>query len=407
LGFYTVIEGFGKDFLGRYFKNTKGNLYDGGFLQEVNGNLERDTGGGPNDRADLKALIAAAQEPDPMQRWARLDKVLDLDRFVSYLAMEILTWDWDGYPLNRNNYRIYHDPATDKLIFLPHGMDQMFQNPGASALRPNFNGLVAAAVLKTPQGRQLYKQRVGTLFTNVYQIEVLTNKLAGLHARNRAALAGISEKEASDYDGQIRATRDRMVQRWHSVALELSLPEPVPLPFTNGIATLITWRVAEERPAEKGHARLERVKDSDGRRTLSIVATTNTTASWRCKILLEGGRYRFEGMARAAQIVPLPIKALPQPQPEQNQNQTAEKKGEGAGLRISGTQKPRENKIMGDGPWTKLKYEFDVVPPNDEVELVCELRAITGQVWFDSDSLRLVKVLPVSTASGPVPGPGK
>src|SRR5262249_31671489 len=144
-----------------------------------------------------------------------------------------------------------------------------------------------------------------------------------------------------------QATRDRMMQRWRSIAHELSLPEPVPLPFTNDVAAVTAWRVAEERPAEKGHATLERAKGSDGRQTLSIVAITNTTASWRSRLLLEGGRYRFEGLARAAQIVPLPIKPPPQPPPDQNQNPAvpAEKKGEGAGLRISGTQKPRENKL--------------------------------------------------------------
>src|SRR5947208_1017473 len=35
LGFYVLIEGFTRDFLGRYFKATEGNLYDGGFLKDV------------------------------------------------------------------------------------------------------------------------------------------------------------------------------------------------------------------------------------------------------------------------------------------------------------------------------------------------------------------------------------
>ena len=67
-------------------------------------------------------------------------------------------------------------------------------------------------------------------------------------------------------------------------------------------------------------------------------------------------------------------------------------KGEGAGLRLSGAVTPRTNKISGDAPWTKLEYEFEVAPPGDEVDLVCELRASKGEVWFDTGSLQLVRI---------------
>src|SRR4051794_632893 len=35
LGFYVLKEGFDKTFLRRYYKNVKGNLYDGGFLRDI------------------------------------------------------------------------------------------------------------------------------------------------------------------------------------------------------------------------------------------------------------------------------------------------------------------------------------------------------------------------------------
>ena len=37
------------------------------------------------------------------------------------MVLEAITWDWDGYPMNRNNYRIYHDPEKDKITFIPSG----------------------------------------------------------------------------------------------------------------------------------------------------------------------------------------------------------------------------------------------------------------------------------------------
>ena len=132
------------------------------------------------------------------------------------------------------------------------------------------------------------------------------------------------------------------------------------------------WRVMNEL----GGAKLEEAKDADGKPTLTITALGPTTGSWRSRVLLEGGRYRFEGLARTKGV-----SATSDPQ-----------KGEGVGLRISGIQSPRGNKLAGDAPWTKLAFEFDVAAPGDEVDLVCELRAVKGQVWFDTESLQLVKV---------------
>ena len=69
-----------------------------------------------------------------------------------------------------------------------------------------------------------------------------------------------------------------------------------------------------------------------------------------------------------------------------------DKKGEGAGLRISGSQQPRGNKLVGDANWQTLTYEFDAAAPDDAVDLVCELRATQGEVDFDLESLRLVRI---------------
>jgi len=40
--------------------------------------------------------------------------------------MEIMLAHWDGYAQNRNNYRVFHDFDSGRLVFLPHGLDQMF-----------------------------------------------------------------------------------------------------------------------------------------------------------------------------------------------------------------------------------------------------------------------------------------
>ena len=152
----------------------------------------------------------------------------------------------------------------------------------------------------------------------------------------------------------------------------LFLPEPQPLRFESGVSKLVRWQIRNEQ----GGASLEQIKEPDGKVFLHIRATESTMASWRTRVLLEAGRYRFEGLARANGIV----------------GTKDEKKGEGAGLRISGSQQPRPNKLTGDAPLQQLTYEFEAAAPSDEVELVCELRATRGEVWFDLNSLQLVRI---------------
>jgi hypothetical protein len=148
----VLKEGFTSGFLSRYFQETDGNLYDTGEGHDVDEALEKDQGDGPDDRSDLQALARAARELDPEARWRALDRVLDVERFLSFMAMEVIAAHRDGYCLARNNFRVYHDVDAGKLLFFPHGMDQLFGNANTSIL-PTVSGLVARALLETPQGR--------------------------------------------------------------------------------------------------------------------------------------------------------------------------------------------------------------------------------------------------------------
>src|SRR5204863_106019 len=95
--------------------------------------------GGPGSFRPLEdrpAFTAAVRETDLQQRLAAVNKTLDLDRFISFIAMEVIVCHWDGYALNRNNFRIYHDRAAGKLVFFPQGLDQTFQRQNIPALPP-------------------------------------------------------------------------------------------------------------------------------------------------------------------------------------------------------------------------------------------------------------------------------
>ena len=213
LGLYVLKEGFAPELLGLWFTNAAGSLYEGSG-HEVTEVLKWETGTGPENQADLDALARAVLEPEASQRWPRLEQTLDRERFLSFMAMEVLVCHRDGYCLALNNYRIYCDHKTGKALFLPHGMDQLFGRPDA-LIQPAMAGLVAQAVIDSPEGRLRYRQRLGLLLTNILEPAVLNQKIDQWSARLRTAV-GFGRRGA--YDREVAALKQRIVQRHDFVA---------------------------------------------------------------------------------------------------------------------------------------------------------------------------------------------
>jgi spore coat protein CotH len=372
-GLYVLKEGYDKTFLRRYFVNPNGNLYDGGLLTDITEELELDSGpGAVPERADLKALASAAQSPMPLQRLEQIERLLDVDRFLDFVALETMTWHWDGYTMKKNNYRVYHDPTTDKMIFIPHGMDQMFWYPNRGMMPAPIEGIVAHGLLTTAEGRRRYRIRFTSILTNIFTTERLTSHLDELEGRLRTALAAISSDRVREWEGEADKVRNQVLTRVEFLHGRAGEFEPAPLQFdASNSAHLTKW--TPEDP--KRTSTLDTPTDSDGKKALHIVAGPNCIASWRTRVLLGPGHYVLEARMRTAGVVPLSDEPV--------------KKGVGAGIRISRADSARPNGLIGDNAWQKVEYEFSVAQESEEPWLICELRASQGEAWFDLASLRL------------------
>lgn len=220
-GLYYLKEGYDSLFLKRHFGHSDGNFYDGGFLRDIDQPLQLLSGKGDvANHADLKALLKAAQEGNHDQRFAKMEKALDLDKFLAYLALEAILWDWDGYPMNRNNYRIYHDSKRDKLIFIPSGMDQMFGNLDGPVF-PNFQGFIARALLETPEGKKRYVAKMQQIMTDVFKTEALLKRLDELEARVQPELASVDAGAGRDYKNQVNRLRHAVQERPKKLAEQM------------------------------------------------------------------------------------------------------------------------------------------------------------------------------------------
>lgn len=362
LGLYTAIEAMNKRFLKRNFKNNNGNLYEG-YLRDINTRMDQDNGE-DTSQSDVRALLAACRIPEVTQRFERLNRVLDVERFAAFAAVEMLIAHWDGYTLHTNNYRFYHDPASDKMVFIAHGLDAVFIRPNVS-VQPPMRSTVSRALFQTSEGRHIYEQRLRELYTNVFRLEVISNRME--QAMTKLRDAQLPATQLADIEKKAAKMFNRIEHRSARVRDQLAGVPLKPLQFdADSLAYISEWREEFDR----GEPAFSRSQDG-GKTALRIQAQGGRCrSSWRSMIYLKAGRYRFEGQVRTAGI-----------------------SGGGAGLRISGA--TRNMRIAGENPWRALQHEFIVEEEEGgDIELVCEFDAVSGDAWYDLGSLRVRRLGP-------------
>lgn len=211
LGLYVLAEGVNRDFLSRYFDMTKGNLYEGDH-NDITDKLDKDSGDNRTDQPDLAALAEAANETKPARRWKPLEQVLDTDRFLSFVALEVITWHPEGYAIKAGKYRIYHNPATDRMVFMPHGLERCFTR-GDGPLMPAMGGLVARAMLQNAEGERRLRQRISELLTKVFRVDALHARMDQWVAKIRPVLVERDPAAGKTFDEEVARLRERIAQR--------------------------------------------------------------------------------------------------------------------------------------------------------------------------------------------------
>lgn len=369
---FVLLEGWNKQFLKRHFADPGGVLYEGSIGTDITGNLETKLGVQPGDRDALNQLAAAAREPNLEKRCAAMARVLDLDRFITGMAMEFMIGHWDGYTGNANNFRIYHDPTSNKLIFLPHGMDQLF-GTGRSSRNILFGaqtrGSVSSALLETQEGRRRCITRMAELQAKVFDLPTLTNRVREISSRLRPLLTDDLSALRSFNSGVARLLQN-MPERFDMVREQLSmLTAPLRFPPSGGVTVQgwTSWRDG----GNPGFPRNDRIAPE----SLQILGggQANSGGSWRAMVLLESGDYRFEARVKMENLL-----------------RGATLSAGTASLRTSEGASATSTTNALD--WTRLAHSFTLASPR-YVSLIAEYRGNRGRAYFDAPSLKLVRVL--------------
>lgn len=391
LGLYVLVEGYNKQFLRRYFARTDGNLYDGGYHRDIDTPLEFNSGSKPSDRSGLNRLVAATREPDPEKRFRALERTLDMERFLAMLAVETLLSHWDCYSMNRSNYRVYHDPQSDKIVFMPHGMDRVlggFQPNLDLPVVPPMRALVARAVISTPEGRRRHIERVGALFTNLFQPERLGQRVREIDAkiasemthpeqrwpvRMRSPLwdvltSGSHTQDVEDLCTRIN-TRAAHLKEQFSQPHEAFAPAPRLEFEPAGVAAISGWKLKHMDALAQATSTTAELA---GRDVLRVALPEGAkSASLRRRASLPPGHYRLSGRLKSMAT-------------------TGRGRGSAPSVMVHYSGSRFGNEIRPPD-WADAIYDFIVAdgPMLEEVELIFDLRGGPGEVWFEAGSLRL------------------
>jgi hypothetical protein len=187
LGLYVHVEKIDERLLARYFDRPDGNLYEGTFSDFRAGwtaTFELETGDA-GDRGDIEAAVAALEGPDE-ELLDGVDRVFDVERFLTFWATEVLVGHRDGYAGNANNFFVYRDPGTARFHFLPWGTDGTFL-AGPDPLGTGVASVTAGSILPwrlygLPAARDRYLSRLRELLDTVWDEDALAADIDHMQA---------------------------------------------------------------------------------------------------------------------------------------------------------------------------------------------------------------------------------
>lgn len=127
-GLYTNVETVKWHMVSRWFDDATGPLFeatDVDFSSQYISSFEHESG--PDDRSLLQGLAdALASSSNADQAISQAAEYVAIDQFQRFWAMCAVIGQFDSFPYSNpgDDYFVYADPTTNKLHFMPWGMDE-------------------------------------------------------------------------------------------------------------------------------------------------------------------------------------------------------------------------------------------------------------------------------------------
>lgn len=217
LGLYVHVEQIEHNVIPRWFEDDDGNLYEGAysdFTPRSRGLFEKETNSKENDWSDIDAAVAALTTRDDRA----LAEIFDLDQFLKFWALEVLTGHEGGYAGSINDFHIYRERGG-KFVFLPWGVDTTFDSvdqPWDDFENPQSvlaHGALANSLYHHPAWRAAYLATLRALLTDVWNEDHLLELADELATTVQANIPPAERmKAAADTERVRQFIRDRRSQ---------------------------------------------------------------------------------------------------------------------------------------------------------------------------------------------------
>lgn len=220
-GVFVIAESFDKSFLARNFGevNKQGNLYEAppysDFVTNPDSLELKDEVEDKRSRDDINALSSVAQSAADAELEEEVGKKLDFDGFITGYAIDSIVDHWDGYSiLVVNNYYLFDNPSTGRFVYMPHGMDQLFQDPNYSVdTWPK--GRLAERVRQIPALDAKFHARIQEVLTDIWDVPSLharIDKVTAILATN-TNMDPAAQSDIASYNAHVQGTRDAIAYR--------------------------------------------------------------------------------------------------------------------------------------------------------------------------------------------------
>ncbi len=239
-GLYVIREGYDKNFLRRVFPDPDGNLYEGDLNIDVTDVAEMGlrTNEEKDDRSDLAALARVVAESPDETFLTDVARHVDIEQLLTYWAVETIVHHWDGY-IRPNNYYIYHEPTTDRFVFLAHGTDWALLDPQYSILaEPGPEAMMAVRLYHDAEFQRQLHARIRQVLAEVWdahRLLAIVERYAGFVRSTH--LDGTHETVSMEsFESELALRKAFISQRKAAVEAQLASVQSPQAPLATGAA---------------------------------------------------------------------------------------------------------------------------------------------------------------------------
>ena len=215
-------------FLNHSFEDKDGNLYkpDGTAASFAAGTyneeeMDKKSNSSEADYSDVKGLYdllhSDTRTTNETQWKADLENLLDVDRYLKYLAANTVIQNWDTYGIMTHNYFLYND--LGRLVWIPWDNNEAMQNGkmgGSLSLylsEVNNNWPLIRYVIDVDAYEATYKEYVQEFTAQVFEPTSMSN----LYSSYESLLSEYATQENSSFSSAVSTLKAHAVSRSQAV----------------------------------------------------------------------------------------------------------------------------------------------------------------------------------------------